>query len=143
MLWKLLAGAALIAGSVAAQQVRSAPHEMRSAPSGAGMVTVNPAQPYRPIPAGQAQPRETMFEFYLRALNPRQVRWGEVIDRRLRALAEQYVGNPYFRFAAVETALVVFLLLICWLWWDKMRQIKWVATECLADAINANRIADW
>jgi septal ring factor EnvC (AmiA/AmiB activator) len=38
--------------------------------------------------------------------------------------------------------LIVVLLMICWLWWDKMHQIKWVAAECLADAINAKRMAD-
>ena len=41
-----------------------------------------------------------------------------------------------------ESALIVFLMVLCWVWWDKMRQIKWVAAECLADAINAKRIAE-
>jgi predicted nucleic acid-binding Zn-ribbon protein len=39
-------------------------------------------------------------------------------------------------------ALILVLLLTSWLWWDKLRQVKWVAAECLADAINAKRIAD-
>ena len=34
------------------------------------------------------------------------------------------------------------LLLLCWVWWDKMRQIKWVAAECLTDALNARTIAE-
>jgi len=40
-------------------------------------------------------------------------------------------------------ALILLLLVTCWLWWDKMQQIKRVAAECLADAINAKRIADY
>jgi hypothetical protein len=39
-------------------------------------------------------------------------------------------------------ALILFLLMICWLLWDKMPQIKWVPAEFLADAIDAKRIAD-
>jgi hypothetical protein len=105
-------------------------------------VTVNPAQPYRPIPTNQVQPRESIFEFYLRALNPRKINWGAEIDRRLTILTEQSVGNPYFRVAAIQTGLILFLLLLCWVWWDKMRQIKCVAAEFLADAINAKRLAD-
>lgn len=110
--------------------------------SGTGAVGVNPNQPYRPVPLNRASPRETIFEFYLRALNPSQVRWGDEIDRRFAQLAEQSVLNPYFRWNAIQTGAILFLLLVCWVWWDKMRQIKWVAAECLADAINAKRIAE-
>ena len=94
------------------------------------------------IPANRAQTRESVFEFYLRTLNPRQVRWGEEIDRRLALLVEQSVVNPYFRFSALQTALILVLLLICWLWWDKMQQTKRVAAKCLTDAINAKLLAD-
>ena len=107
-----------------------------------GLVGVNPAQPYRPIPLSQAQSRETIFEFYLRALNPRQVRWGDVIDQRLAALAEQSVGNPYFRVCAFQTAVILILLPVCWLWWDKLRQVKAISAESLADALNAKVLAD-
>ena len=110
--------------------------------SGADGVAVDPRQPYRPIPANRIQPRESIFEFYLRALNPRQINWGQEIDRRMALLAEQSVLNPYFRFSALQMALILILLLICWLWWDKMQQIKRVAAECITDAINAKRIAD-
>lgn len=110
--------------------------------NGSGAVGVNPNQPYRPVPLNRASSRETIFEFYLRALNPRQVRWGDEIDRRLVRLAEQSVLNPYFRWSAIQTGGILLLLLVCWVWWDKMRQIKWVAAECLADAINAKRIAE-
>lgn len=105
-------------------------------------VMVNPAQPYRPVPANRRQPRQSIFEFYLHALNPRKIDWGEEIDRRLAIFAEQSVGNPYFRVLAIETGLILFLLLLCWVWWDKMRQVKWLAAECLADAINGKRLAD-
>jgi hypothetical protein len=115
---------------------------LQSIQSGSGAVGVNPNQPYRPVPLNRASSRETIFEFYLRALNPRQIRWGDEIDRRLAQLAEQSVLNPYFRWGALQTGVILFLLLVCWVWWDKMRQIKWVAAECLADAINAKRIAE-
>ncbi len=91
----------------------------------------------------RAQTRETIFEFYLRTLNPRQINWGEEIDRRMALLAQQSALNPYFRFSAFQMALILLLLVTCWLWWDKMQQIKRVAAECLADAINAKRIADY
>ncbi len=122
---------------------KGAQSEVRHVQSGSGVVAVDPKQPYRPLPANRVQTRETIFEFYLRALNPRQIKWGEEIDRRLAVLAQQSVMNPYFRFCALQMVLILVLLLVCWLWWDKMHQIKWVAAECLADAINAKRIADY
>jgi hypothetical protein len=120
----------------------SSEQPLQSVQNGSGAVGVNPNQPYRPVPLNRASSRETIFEFYLRALNPRQVRWGDEIDRRLAQLAEQSVLNPYFRWSAIQTGAILFLLLVCWVWWDKMRHIKWVAAECLADAINAKRIAE-
>ncbi len=140
----------LLAATVATGQTPPSPKQpakqqeppVRWVESGPGVVGVNPQQPYRPIPANRAQSRETIFEFYLRALNPLQIKWGDEIERRLRNLSEQSIENPYFRLAALETGLILLLLLVCWLWWDKMHQIKWVAAECLADAINAKMIAD-
>jgi chromosome segregation ATPase len=32
--------------------------------------------------------------------------------------------------------------MLCWVWWDKMRQIKWVAAEFLTDALNARNLAE-
>jgi hypothetical protein len=110
--------------------------------NGSGLVGVNPAQPYRPIPLSQAQARETIFEFYLRALNPHQVRWGDLIDQRLAVLAEQSIGNPYFRICAFQTVVILVLLTVCWLWWDKLRQVKAISAESLADALNARALAD-
>jgi hypothetical protein len=89
------------------------------------------------------QPHETIFEFYMKALNPHQINWGDEIDRRLAVLVDQSIRNPYFRLCALQTAVILFLLLVCWLWWDKMRQIKWVAAESLADVINAKRLSDY
>ncbi|MGH9631984.1 MAG: hypothetical protein ACRD7E_27075 [Bryobacteraceae bacterium] len=107
-------------------------------------VTVNPAQPYRPLPANAtaSRRRQTIFEFYLGALNPRKIQWGDEIDRRLAILAAQSVANPYFRACAFQTGVILILLLLCWVWWDKMRQIKQVAAEGLADVINAKLLAD-
>ena len=154
---RVLIGAILICSLTAAQHMpdaspapkadrkatpEPAKRQIHHVQSGSSVVAVNPDQPYRPIPANRAQARETIFEFYLKALNPRQIRWGEVVDRRLAVLTEQSVGNPYFRLCAFQMALILFLLMTCWLWWDKMRQIKWVAAECLTDAINAKRVAD-
>lgn len=149
-----LVGVILISHTVVAQQAPPAPKatqkagdqaaqsEVRHIQSGSGVVAVDPKQPYRPLPANRAQTRETISEFYLRTLNPRQINWGEEIDRRMTLLAQQSALNPYFRFSAFQMALILLLLLTCWLWWDKMQQIKMVAAECLADAINAKRIAD-
>ena len=115
---------------------------IRFVESGSGVVAVNPEQPYRPMPVGAAAPRDSIFGFYLRVLNPRQVNWGTEIDRRLATLHEQSIGNPYFRLASFQLGLIVILLLLCWVWWDKMRQIKWVAAECLTDALNARILAE-
>lgn len=150
----LLVGIILSCHTAAAQQAqptskatqkdadKAAQSQVRRVQSGSGVVAVDPKQPYRPLPANRAQTRETIFEFYLRTLNPRQIDWGEEIDRRMTLLAQQSALNPYFRFSAFQMALILLLLLTCWLWWDKMQQIKRVAAECLADAINAKRIAD-
>ena len=116
--------------------------EIRYMESGSGVVAVNPAQPYRPVPVDATAPRESIFGFYLRVLNPRQINWGTEIDWRLTNLREQSIGNPYFRLASFQLGLIVILLLLCWVWWDKMRQIKWVAAECLTDALNAKMLAE-
>ena len=110
--------------------------------NGAGVVGVNPAQPYRPIPVGVTAPRDSIFTFYLRTLNPHQINWGTHIDLRLANLREQSVGNPYFRLASFQLGMIMFLLMLCWVWWDKMRQIKWVASECLTDLLNAKVLAE-
>ena len=141
----LLTATVLVCGLVSGQQPPARPAQAtpdRVVQSRTGDVAVDPKQPYRLIPANRVQQRETIFEFYRRALNPHQIRWGEEIDRRLTVLAQHSIGNPYFRLCAFQMALILFLLMMCWLWWDKMRQIKWVAAECLADAIDAKRIAD-
>jgi hypothetical protein len=115
---------------------------LRYVESGSGVVAVNPARPYRPIPVGAVAPRDSIFGFYLRVLNPQQINWGTEIDRRLENLREQSVGNPYFRLASFQSGLIVILLMLCWVWWDKMRQIKWVAAECLTDALNSKTLAE-
>src|SRR3954454_7282056 len=78
--------------------------------SGSGVVAVNPAQPYRPIPVGAVASRDSIFGFYLRVLNPQQINWGTEIDRRLANLREQSIGNPYFRLASFQLGLIVILL---------------------------------
>jgi hypothetical protein len=88
------------------------------------------------------QPRESFFEFVFRSLNPRKINWGEEIDRRLGIFVQESVGNPYFRVCAFQAGLILFLLLLCWVWWDKMQQTKTVAAECLTDVINAKRLSD-
>ena len=140
-----LVGAQLTAAPPATDDKRTAKPaqpQVHYVQSGSGVVAVDPNQPYRPIPANRAQSRETIFEFYLKVLNPRQINWGNEIDRRLAVLADQSIGNPYFRLCALQTGLILVLLLVCWLWWDKMGQIKWIAAEALTDAINAKRLAD-
>lgn len=110
--------------------------------SGPDVLAVDPNQPYRPLPANRPPVRETIFEFYLRALNPNRIPWGDRIDQRLAELANQSLWNPYFRVCALQTGAILILLLLCWAWWDKMRQIKWIAAEYLTDALNARTLAD-
>ena len=140
-----LAAAPLLAQDPQSVPVPETPRQLKMAapprtnPTG---VTVNPAQPYRPLPAGRAQPRETIFEFYFKALNPRKIHWGDEIDRRIATLIDSSVRNPYFRFCAVQMGVILILLVLCWAWWDKLRQVKWIAAEQLTDALNAKRFAD-
>ena len=94
--------------------------EKRVVQSGTGCVGVDPKQPYRPIPLNRVEPRESIFSFYLRVMNPRQVHWGDELKRRLDTLSEQSVENPYFRLCAFQLALISMLLTVCWLWWDKL-----------------------
>ena len=60
---------------------------IRYVENGSGVVAVNPAQPYRPIPVGVVAPRDSIFGFYLRVLNPHQINWGTEIDRILGNLS--------------------------------------------------------
>ncbi len=115
---------------------------IRYVENGSGLVAVNPAQPYRPIPVGVVAQRDSIFGFYLRVLNPHQINWGTEIDRILGNLYQHSIGNPYFRLASFQLGLIVILLILCWVWWDKMRQIKWVAAEYLTDALNAKTLAE-
>lgn len=121
---------------------KSGNEEVRVIEDGNGLVGVNPAQPYRPIPLKQLQSRDTIFEFYFRALNPRHIKWGDVIEQRIATFTAQSIGNPYFRLCAFQAALIVILMMVCWLWWDKLRQVKVIAAESLTDAVNAKLFAD-
>jgi len=140
-----LAVASLLAQDPKSASVPETPRQGKTAvprrtnPTG---VTVNPAQPYRPLPAGGVQRRETIFEFYIKALNPRNIHWGNEIDRRIAILIDNSVRNPYFRFCAAQMGVIVILLGLCWAWWDKLRQVKWIAAEQLTDVLNAKHYAD-
>src|ERR1700676_3960575 len=90
---------------------------IRYVESGSVVVAVNPAQPYRPIPVGVVAPRDSIFGFYLRVLNPRQINWGTEIDRILGNLRQHSIGNPYFRLASFQLGLIVVLLILGWVWW--------------------------
>ena len=105
-------------------------------------VTADPARPYRPIPVGPSRPQETIFEFYFKALNPRKIHWGDEIDKRIEQFVDHSIRNPYFRFCAVQMGVILMLLALCWGWWDKLRQTKWITAEWLADAINAKQMSD-
>jgi Skp family chaperone for outer membrane proteins len=111
--------------------------------SGAGAVTVNPDQPYRPIPAerGRAR-RQNFFEFLLRSANPKQVDWGAEIDGRIRNLLDHSVNNPHFRLSTIQLAVIIFLLALCYFWHDKTEKTKQIAAENLTDALNAKSFAD-
>jgi len=140
-----LAVAPMCAQAPPAESVPETPRQRKAAapvrrnPTG---VTVNPAQPYRPLPAGGVQRRETIFEFYIKALNPRNIHWGNEIDRRIAILIDNSVRNPYFRFCAAQMGAILILLGLCWAWWDKLRQVRWIAAEQLADVLNAKHYAD-
>lgn len=140
-----LAAAPLFAQDPQSVPVPETPRQLKMVPpprTNPTGVTVNPAQPYRPLPAGGAYRRETIFEFYFKALNPRKIHWGDEIDRRIAILINNSVKNPYFRFCAVQMGIILILLVLCWAWWDKLRQVKWIAAEHLTDALNAKRFAD-
>jgi len=62
--------------------------------------------------------------------------------RRIAVLIDNSVRNPFFRFCAVQMGVILILLVLCWAWWDKLRQGKWIAAEQLTDALNAKRFAD-
>ena len=140
-----LAVAPLCAQEPAAETIPATPRQRKASvpprtnPTG---VTVNPTQPYRPLPAGGVQRRETIFGFYIKALNPRNIHWGDEIDRRIAILIDNSVRNPYFRFCAAQMGVILILLGLCWAWWDKLRQVRWIAAEQLADALNAKHYAD-
>lgn len=115
-----------------------------SAPGTPSGVIVDPAQPYRPLSSGQSkQQQKTIFEFYFERLNPRNVHWGDEIDRRVANLIDSSVRNPYFRYSAVQTGINLILVVLCWAWWDKLRQTKWIVAEQLTGALNAKRYADY
>ena len=112
------------------------------ASNGTPSVTVDPAQPYRPLPAGRPKQQKTIFEFDFERLNPRKIHWGDEIDRRIANLIDSSIRNPYFRYSAIQTGINIVLVALCWAWWDKLRQTKWIVAEQLTDALNAKRYAD-
>ena len=61
----LLTATVLVCGLVAGQEPPARPAQATPdrVQSGTGDVTVDPKQPYRPLPANRIQPRETIFEF--------------------------------------------------------------------------------
>lgn len=135
--------AALLLPATMSSQEPTSPTTERSRPiHKLPTVTADPARPYRPIPVGPSRPQETIFEFYFKGLNPRKIHWGDEIDKRTEQFVDHSIRNPYFQFCAVQMGVILMLLALCWGWWDKLRQTKWITAEWLADAINAKQMSD-
>ncbi len=138
----LLVAALLLPTTMSSQEPTSPTKESGRSVNKQAAVTADPARPYRPIPVGPSRPQETIFEFYFKALNPRKIHWGDEIDKRIEQFVDHSIRNPYFRFCAVQMGVILMLLALCWAWWDKLRQTKWITAEWLADAINAKQMSD-
>ncbi len=132
----------LLPATMSSQEPTSPTTERGRSVNKQAAVTADPARPYRPIPVGPSRPQETIFEFYFKALNPRKIHWGDEIDKRIEQFVDHSIRNPYFRFCAVQMGVILMLLALCWGWWDKLRQTKWITAEWLADAINAKQMSD-
>lgn len=130
--------------SMPAQAPEECKESIETVPIETGNVGVDWNRPHRPVPVDRIAPRETSIECCLRTLNPKQIRWPDGIEWRIARLSERSLLNPYLRWSGFQMGVILFLLLVCWVWWwDKMRQIKRVAAECLADALNAERITEY
>jgi hypothetical protein len=138
----LLVAALLLPATMSSQEPTSPTKERGRSVNKQAAVTADPARPYRPIPVGPSRPQETIFEFYFKALNPRKIHWGDEIDKRIEQFVDHSIRNPYFRFCAVQMGVILMLLALCWAWWDRLRQTKWITAEWLADAINAKQMSD-
>lgn len=138
----ILVAALLLPATTSSQEPTSPITERSRSNQKQAGVNVDPARPYRPIPVGPSRPQETIFEFYFKALNPRKIHWGDEIDKRIEQFVDHSIRNPYFRFCAVQMGVILMLLALCWGWWDKLRQTKWITAEWLADAINAKQMSD-
>ena len=110
----------------AAQQQAGAPPELQR------------RQQSRPAsqPATIYQRRGTWYELLLKQFNPDDLDYGAWMEQRRQALLDASVRNPYFRYSASLTILLLIMALLYLKQWIDHRRSMWITAEMMTDLYN-------
>lgn len=96
-----------------------------------------PAGQYSPLAAqgGYAKGRQSPFEVVVRAMNPRNVNFGELWEQRRRMWLDNAGANRYFWYSFAATAILVLSWFsLAWMYTDRVRE-RWQLADHTAEAL--------
>src|SRR5215467_10312056 len=129
-----IAGILLIAIAVRMPQ---GPQATQSQPTS---TNVNRRQLYSPSSVRGTSPlyqrRDTWYEFLLKQFNPDDIDYGSWLEKRRQALLEACVQNPYFKYSAGVTLVLVLMTLVVAKQRIDHRRSMWITAEMMTDLYN-------
>lgn len=95
-----------------------------------------PVQVSSPAAKPLYQRSDTWYEFLLKQFNPEDLDYGKWVEQRRRAFLDASVRNPYFRYGASVTILLLITILLYGKQWADHRRILWITAEMMTDLYN-------
>jgi len=82
------------------------------------------------------QRRDTWYEFLLKQFNPANLDYGAWMEERRQVFLNESVRNPYFKYSAGVTLVLLLTTIICVKQWLDHRRTLWITAEMMADLYN-------
>jgi len=79
------------------------------------------------------QHSDTWYEFLLKQFNPDDLDYGRWMEQRRRVFLDASVRNPYFRYSACITILLLITILLYGKKWADHRRALWITAEMMTD----------
>jgi hypothetical protein len=97
-------------------------------------------QLYSPSPGHLTSPLyergDTWYEFLLKQFNPDDIDYGSWLERRRQVFLEASVQNPYFKYSAGVTLVLMFMTLLLVKQRLDHRRSMWITAEMMTDLYN-------
>lgn len=87
-------------------------------------------------PHSAYQRRGIWYEFLLKQLNPTNFGYGAWMEERRQIFLNESVRNPYFKYSAGVTLVLLLMSIVCAKQWVDYRRTLWITAEMMADLYN-------